>query len=160
MGNHVSIKKKSSTSVVLPITATIHLTLPSSLYSLGEEMTRLLSSNPWPDHISLPITSPASMDREAMAIDSTVVLAIVHKGKLHLQDRQSSIHFLSLGTISCVYRTSFTYRRWVRGMIDIISSVTEDTGHGRETERFVVCPARVCFLAVRTYKQLPIVVPV
>jgi hypothetical protein len=100
------------------------------------------------------------MDREAMAIDSTVVLAIVHKGKLHLQDRQSSIHFSSLGTISCVYRTSFTYRRWVRGMIDIISSVTEDTGHGRETERFVVCPARVCFLAVRTYKQLPIVVPV
>jgi hypothetical protein len=132
------------------------------------------------------------MDREAMAIDSTIVparvslaihnhpiatdeltrvtaavgfplalvLAIVHKGKLHLQNGQPPIPFISLETISCVYRTSFTYRRWVRGMIDIISSVTEDTGHGRETERFVVCPARVCFLAVRTYKQLPIVVPV
>ena len=45
-------------------------------------------------------------------------------------------------------------------MVDIISSVTEYTGHSGETERFVVCPARVCFLAVRTYKQLPIVVPV
>ena len=73
----------------------------------GEAMA--IDSTVVPARVSLAIHNHPIATDELTGVTATVgfplalVLAIVHKGKLHLQNRQSPIPFISLGTISCVY---------------------------------------------------------